>query len=61
MSELMHKTFLVAVIVSAIAVIVPLAFAQSGQVQSNGITIAYESFGSSDKEAILLIAGWALR
>jgi pimeloyl-ACP methyl ester carboxylesterase/heat shock protein HslJ len=28
-----------------------------GQVQANGITIAYESFGSSDNETILLIAG----
>jgi pimeloyl-ACP methyl ester carboxylesterase len=28
-----------------------------GQVEANGITIAYESFGPSDRETILLIAG----
>jgi pimeloyl-ACP methyl ester carboxylesterase len=32
-------------------------FAQSGKVQVNGITIAYQSYGSSYTEVILLIAG----
>ncbi len=32
-------------------------YAQPGQVQANGITIAYESFGSKNDETILLIAG----
>jgi pimeloyl-ACP methyl ester carboxylesterase len=31
--------------------------AQAGQVQANGITIAYESFGPTDRETILLIMG----
>ena len=31
--------------------------AQPGQVQANGITIAYESFGSKNNETILLISG----
>ena len=30
---------------------------QAGQVQANGITIAYESFGPTDRETILLIMG----
>ncbi len=29
----------------------------TGQVEANGITIAYESFGETDRETILLIAG----
>lgn len=33
------------------------AFTQSGKVQVNDITIAYESFGPEDKEVILLIPG----
>jgi pimeloyl-ACP methyl ester carboxylesterase len=31
--------------------------AQPGQVQANGITIAYESFGPADRETVLLIMG----
>jgi hypothetical protein len=31
--------------------------ATAGQVEANGITIAYESFGPTDGETILLIAG----
>ncbi|HEY3625019.1 MAG TPA: hypothetical protein VGL00_02010 [Terracidiphilus sp.] len=30
---------------------------QQGQISANGITIAYESFGPTDRETILLIAG----
>jgi pimeloyl-ACP methyl ester carboxylesterase len=30
---------------------------QTGQVQANGITIAYESFGTTDRETVLLIMG----
>jgi pimeloyl-ACP methyl ester carboxylesterase len=33
----------------------------SGTLQSNGITIAYESFGATDREAILLIAGTGMQ
>jgi pimeloyl-ACP methyl ester carboxylesterase len=32
-----------------------------GQVQANGITIAYESFGATDAETILLIAGTGMQ
>jgi pimeloyl-ACP methyl ester carboxylesterase len=60
-NNLMHKIFLVAVLITAIAVFNHSVFAQTEQVQANGITIAYESFGSSDKEAILLIAGWGVQ
>jgi pimeloyl-ACP methyl ester carboxylesterase len=34
---------------------------QRGQVQANGITIAYESRGQADRETILLIAGTAMQ
>jgi|HubBroStandDraft_6_1064221.scaffolds.fasta_scaffold1281239_2 hypothetical protein len=34
---------------------------QKGQVQANGITIAYESFGKPDRETILLIGGTGMR
>jgi len=33
------------------------SFAQPGTVQANGITIAYESFGDMDDEAIIMIQG----
>lgn len=33
------------------------SIAQQGQVEANGITIAYESFGQKDNETILLISG----
>lgn len=33
----------------------------AGQVQANGITIAYESFGAPDRETILLIAGTGMQ
>lgn len=33
----------------------------SGQVEANGITIAYESFGSPDDEAIVLITGTGMQ
>lgn len=32
--------------------------ATQGQVQANGITIAYESFGPADRETVLLISGY---
>src|SRR5579871_5569250 len=35
----------------------PDIVAQPGQVQANGITIAYESFGPTDRETILFIMG----
>ncbi|HZV06643.1 MAG TPA: alpha/beta hydrolase, partial [Gemmataceae bacterium] len=35
----------------------PETMKQTGQVQANGITIAYESFGPSDRETVLLIMG----
>jgi pimeloyl-ACP methyl ester carboxylesterase len=35
----------------------PETVKQTGQVQANGITIAYESFGPSDRETVLLIMG----
>lgn len=31
---------------------------ESGSVTANGLTIAYQSFGPADREAVLLIAGW---
>jgi pimeloyl-ACP methyl ester carboxylesterase len=34
-----------------------VSIAQAGKVQVNGITIAYESYGTSNKETILLISG----
>jgi hypothetical protein len=34
---------------------------QTGQVQVNGITIAYESFGKPDRETILLIGGTGMQ
>jgi hypothetical protein len=34
---------------------------QKGQVQANGMTIAYESFGKPDRETILLIAGTGMQ
>jgi hypothetical protein len=34
---------------------------QKGQVQANGITIAYESFGKPDRETILLIGGTGMQ
>jgi pimeloyl-ACP methyl ester carboxylesterase len=34
---------------------------QQGQAQANGITIAYESFGSPDRETVLLIAGTGMQ
>jgi pimeloyl-ACP methyl ester carboxylesterase len=33
----------------------------AGQVQANGITIAYESFGATDRETVLLIAGTGMQ
>jgi pimeloyl-ACP methyl ester carboxylesterase len=35
----------------------PAVAAQAGQVRANGITIAYESFGPTDRETVLLIMG----
>ncbi len=35
--------------------------ATAGEVQANGITIAYESFGPADRETILLIAGTGMQ
>lgn len=32
-----------------------------GKVHANGITIAYESYGRTDREAILLIGGTAMQ
>ena len=34
---------------------------QQGQVQANGITIAYEMFGSPDRETVLLVAGTGMQ
>jgi len=34
---------------------------KAGRVQANGITIAYESFGATDRETVLLIAGSAMQ
>jgi pimeloyl-ACP methyl ester carboxylesterase len=34
---------------------------EQGQVQANGITIAYESFGSPDRETVLLVAGTGMQ
>jgi hypothetical protein len=34
---------------------------QEGQVQANGITIAYDSFAKPDRETILLIAGTGMQ
>ncbi|MFN8445882.1 MAG: alpha/beta hydrolase [Caldilineaceae bacterium] len=34
---------------------------ESGQVAANGITLAYESFGATDRETILLIAGTGMQ
>ncbi|UYQ91175.1 alpha/beta fold hydrolase [Chitinophaga horti] len=48
----MRKILLVLVALSPF-----VAQAQPGKVQANGITIAYESFGKPDKQAILLING----
>src|SRR5262249_31276984 len=36
----------------------PASSGREGKVQANGITIAYESFGPSDRETMLLIMGY---
>ena len=54
----MKRTEIVGVICAAIALGSPAD--NAGQVEANGITIAYESFGAADRETVLLIAGSAM-
>jgi pimeloyl-ACP methyl ester carboxylesterase len=44
-------------LISLLSACTPPKGAQPGKVESNGITIAYESFGDPDNEAIILIQG----
>jgi pimeloyl-ACP methyl ester carboxylesterase len=63
-----REVFLLAALVASFAILgcssrrdsdtsIPDLAAQPGQVQANGITIAYESFGPADRETVLLIMG----
>ena len=53
------KTKTILILLTAVcACVYPLfSAAQTGQAEANGITLAYESFGQKENEAILLIAG----
>jgi hypothetical protein len=56
----MKITFALIAIVVGLVLVNPFGadtIHQKGQVQANGITIAYESFGKPDRETILLIGG----
>ena len=60
----MKTTLALIGVIAALVLVEPLAAStihQTGQVQANGIIIAYESFGNADREAILLIAGTGMQ
>ncbi len=57
MNRRLQNILIIAALIAGSPFVGHRAFAQLGKVQANGITIAYESFGAEDREAVLLIMG----
>lgn len=61
MNTLRSRTYSMTAMLSAFMLVSQVAFAQQGEVQVNGVTLAYESFGEEGREAILLVAGTGMQ
>jgi pimeloyl-ACP methyl ester carboxylesterase len=55
----MKRSIILWCVYAALAVASPAG--KPGRVEANGVTIAYESFGPTDRETVLLIAGSAMQ